>query len=136
VNDGLKQGLFIGLIAVALSGCKARTPDKPASPSYFEKKIECQKYENEILEDMQKNTFYSQYLERIFYSPSLDTCVEIVIRNPNSGTGNRQAEVTDVLTERPLWFREYPMNGPDTKSYEEIVADADAEIQRHGWGEK
>jgi hypothetical protein len=124
------------LLAAALSGCNSRKPDKAAQISHFAKKIECQKYEAEILKDMRGDTFYGEYLERIFYSPSLDTCLAIIVRVPNSGTGNRQAEVRDILTERPLWFEEYPMTGENVKSYEEIIADADSVIQRNGWGEK
>jgi hypothetical protein len=126
---------------VALSGCSAesRRADKTASPSYFAKKIECQKYETEILNDWKSTASsrsYSQLLDRIFYSPSLDTCVVIIYRLPNSETGERQVEIRDVLTEKVLWYAEYPMNGVRNKSYEEAIADADAEIQKKGWGEK
>jgi hypothetical protein len=128
------------LLVIALSGCKVdpRKTDKSATTSYFAKKIECQKYETEILKDMEKDKFYSQSLERIFYSPSLDTCAVIIYRLPNSGTGKIQAEIRDVLTEKTLWYAEYPMDWRSAghKSYEEIIADADAQIQRNGWGEK
>lgn len=60
----------------------------------------------------------------------------IIYRIPNSFTGNVQVEVLDVLTERVLWLAEYPTVGAGHKSYEEIIADADAEIQRKGWGEQ
>lgn len=126
----------IAVLVVVLSGCSVDSR-RADSKSYFAKKIECQKYETELLKDMETNTFYGQSLERIFYSPSLDTCVAIIYRLPNSGTGKIQAEILDVLTERILWLGEYPMdNGAGHKSYEEIIADADAEIQRNGWGEK
>ncbi len=128
---------YIVLLAVALSSCGADSRRADKAASYFAKKIECQKYEAGILQDMEKDKFYGESLERIFYSPSLDTCVAIIYRLPNSGTGKIHAEVRDVLTERALWFAEYPMaDGAGHKSYEEIIADADAEIQRKGWGEK
>jgi hypothetical protein len=140
--DGHPSSGYIGcivLLVIALSCCSADShrTGKTTSASYFAKKIECQKYEAELVKDMEKEKFYGQYLERIFYSPSLDTCVAIIYRLPNSGNGKIQAEVRDVLTERVLWFAEYPMDGgAGHKSYEEIIADADAEIQRKGWGEK
>jgi hypothetical protein len=137
--------LSLGLL---LFGCDLppRTGDRasnkgvnPNSPSYFQKKIYCQKYEEEISKGLSKNG--SQTLERIYYSPSLDTCVDIIysiyVAYPKGNfTGKLTVEINDVLTERNLWRKEYPMNGPDTKTYEGVMADADQKIKAEGWGEK
>jgi hypothetical protein len=140
-RDFLLEGIIIGLIVIEIVGSPwtfRKTPksDQSVAASHFAKKMECQKYENEILNDWKSTASsrsYSQSLERIFYSPSLDSCVVMIYRLPNSGAADRQVEIRDVLTEKVLWYANYPMNGA---SYEQVVADADAEIKRNGWGEK
>jgi hypothetical protein len=128
--------IFVEIIFSVLTYRETLKTDNGAAPRHFAEKIECQKYEAEILNDWKSTAgsrSYSQSLERIFYSPSLDSCVMMIYRLPNSGSGDRQVEITDVLTEKVLWYANYPMNGA---SYEQVIADADAEIQRKGSGEK
>jgi|HubBroStandDraft_6_1064221.scaffolds.fasta_scaffold87217_2 hypothetical protein len=119
------------LIALSLFGCgfESRKNDKSAL-SYFSKKVECQKYENEIQRNLSKNVDMGvQSLERIFYSPSLDTCVSAVyFLHPDGKIG---ADITDVLTEKQLWHEEYPPNS--NKSYEIVMSDVDRKIEEMGW---
>lgn len=138
-------------LALLLSGCDlpsrmsesgGNKSAKPNPPSYFQKKIDCRKYDEEISKGLSKNVGVGlQTLERIYYSPSLDTCVDIIYSVYGSNakgkfSGKLTVEINDVLTERNLWHKEYSTSGPESKTYEEVMADADQKIKAEGWGEK
>jgi hypothetical protein len=150
----LKQVALL-LVCCSLLGCglaprptekvadKSAQLSPPPQLSYFQKKIECKKYQPEIEKELSMNTSGGspiRTMERLYYSPSLDSCVDIVYslfkRNASVGfAGLATLDIEDVLTSRSLWHKEYPF-GEGSKTYEEIMADADQKIKEESWGEK
>jgi len=129
------------VIGLCLPGCDSLSRNKTVERSHFQKKVECQKHEAEIKKGLSTNSEIGiQTLDRIFYSPSLDSCLDIIysvyLGKSKSKTGGDDlklvGEINDVLTGRNFWRREYPATGPGKQSYEQVIADADRKIQEQG----
>src|ERR1700737_349106 len=67
------------VIVLCLSGCDSLSRNKTVEKSHFQKKMECQKYDAQITKGLSTNsTIGLQTLERIYYSPALDSCLDII----------------------------------------------------------
>lgn len=125
------KGIFSVLVMIALVSCEQQVPNKAesaktASESYFNKKVECQKQEDRVKKDLLQTSYALQTLEELFYSPSLDTCVAVTYSvYPKT---KLTADITDILTDKQLWYAEYPMS----KSYEDVMSDVNKHIESMG----
>jgi hypothetical protein len=72
-----KYLIIAGLIILAGAGCTVPNKNTPTkSADYFEKKVKCATYKDKITEDHQIiEKGYSNFVNKIFYSPKLDSCL-------------------------------------------------------------
>jgi hypothetical protein len=123
-------GVVLSVVYFACAFAMPPVPTKAGPVMYFTKKIECRKYEDELQKELARNSdLATQSVERIFYSPPLDSCVAVVYSLYSGPQAKTVVYMEDVLTEKLLWQAEYPDKGADHKSYEGVMADVDHKIR-------
>lgn len=89
------------------------------SESYFNKKIECEKYTKLVKEEIDErrkgmfaDLFGSEFLQMVFYSPKEDSCLYIIERLPD-----REYFIYNALTHHKITSFRFPEQWEDYKKF-------------------
>jgi len=89
------------------------------SESYFNKKVECEKYTKLVKEEINErgkgmfaDLFDSEFLQMVFYSPKEDSCLYIIERLPD-----REHFIYNALTHHRITSFRFPEQWEDYKKF-------------------
>lgn len=93
----------------------------------FKRKMECEKYRRQLMDELIQNKYIMESLYRVFYSTKENSCLAAKYTlYPNSKLETETAEIDDILSQKRLWFMSYPQS----KKYWEVHADLDEQISK------
>lgn len=99
---------ILAFILVFLAGCNPqKTTSNEIADSLFVKKQECYKYKAEL----GKNSVFE--LEKIFYSPKVDSCLFIFLRRYSTDENKEYRGLFDILTDELIFGSDMYLGSED-----------------------
>ncbi|NYF80930.1 hypothetical protein [Granulicella arctica] len=121
----MRARLALLALVPTLAGCRHADQDKKDT-STFHHRVECAQIATSGQWD---DLLEGPYLDRTYYSPSLDTCVFVMKqshRGEKDGSIHTAVSLVDALSRKPLW-----LNDPEAgETDEQINAKLNDELQK------
>jgi hypothetical protein len=122
----MRASLALLVLVPALTGCDHHADREKKDTSTFSKRVACAELSTSGEWD---DIIEGPYLDRTYYSPSLDTCVYVMKqshRGEKDGGIHTAASLVDALTRKPLWT-----NDPEAgQTEEQLTAKLNEELQK------
>ena len=85
---------------------KVQQLTKEKEQDIFKKKIECKKYEAEVIKNLEQNKYKMDFLQSVFYSSKRNSCL-MAVRSLYPKDNGEILYIEDILTHEQLWFQNY-----------------------------